>query len=344
MGTWGTRIYEDDVALDIRGDFLEGRASGRPIADIEQSIKAEYIDDDVPEVNDVVLLALACAELETATLTDETKRAALEVIESGRQYEHWRQEISNDEAGRRKRELTRIKRYLDEYTGSPVKRKSWIELQKTDETFDDADEEEVNEKLDDASWHMQEDIPGISEAEYFARHAVGIACMVHWAIARNYGSARLIDKAGVQQYQAGDLTIFAYVEEYIDGKLFATDFQQGEVRKFVEAYYAWVINEDIVEHVTKERENYSFVATPQELELMDEIIDRRFEEYKADPAVFYRGDDEGMFTTVKRKRSPVKAFWATIFFIAVLIFIIAAVYLILSQLHNGVVYLVELFM
>lgn len=67
MGTWGTRIYEDDTALDVRGDFLERFHAGEAVSEIEAAIKEEYFEEDIPEVTDVAILALACAELGLAS-------------------------------------------------------------------------------------------------------------------------------------------------------------------------------------------------------------------------------------------------------------------------------------
>jgi len=301
MGTWGTRIYEDDIALDLRGDFLERHHDGETVETIEAAIKEEYIEDDVPEVTDVVLLALACVELETATLTKETKQAALEVIESGRQYKHWQDETSPAEAGRRKRELTLVKSYLDQYDGLPVKRKSWTELQKEDGYSHNMTE---NEKLDDVEWHMQEDIPGISEKEYFARHAAPIACMVHWIVTRDHSSSEFSERFEVNEYKTSETDIFTRIADNMDQKLMLADVKPGLARKFVQAYYAAVFYEDFAECVEKDRPSYSYVATVEELDAMALIIDKRFKEYIDNPAVFTI-DDVG--DVQARSRSVPKA-------------------------------------
>lgn len=135
MGTWGTRIYEDDTALDVRHRFLsyistlpsEQRTRQETIAEIEQVIYGEFKGDDA----DTVTLALCCVELEKGLLTEETKRNTLEVIGSGRDIARWDDAASEDFA-KRKDELTLIRKYIEDYDGRPVMRKSWIELQKSD--------------------------------------------------------------------------------------------------------------------------------------------------------------------------------------------------------------------
>lgn len=312
MGTWGTRVYEDDVALDVRGDFLESRSNGDPIEEIEAAIRDEYYEEDVPEVNDVVTLALACVELETGTLTDVTRQAALEVIESGRQYEHWQREASADDAGRRKRELTLIKKYLETYNGRPVRRKSWLELQKTDGDLGVAGADEEAEKIEDVEWHMQEEGEGLTEEEYYANHASILAGMVHWLMTRGYLSNELAEHAETRRCMEGGVTIFAYLEDMLDSKLMSTEVRAGKARKFVRAYYASMrYYEDFTEQIVKDRDNYSFAITKSELELMAEVIDRRFTEYEADPKQFAAQEPADDGAVIVRKRSIPKTILAS---------------------------------
>jgi hypothetical protein len=132
MGTWGTRIYEDDNALDIRSEFMDENHAGTSVREIENTILEEYLEKDVQANNDVTWLALCCVELETGTLTPKVSKQALAIIASGRQYDHWLAEAGKEAAAQRKHELTLIKKYIDQYSGQPVKRTSWLELQKAD--------------------------------------------------------------------------------------------------------------------------------------------------------------------------------------------------------------------
>lgn len=337
MGTWGTRIYEDDIALDLRGDFLDRYHDGETVESIEAAIKEEYIEDDVPEVTDVVVLALACVELETATLTKETKQAALEVIESGRQYKHWQDETSSAEAGRRKRELTLVKSYLDQYDGLPVKRKSWTELQKEDGYSDNTDE---NEKIEDVEWHMQEDIPGISEKEYFARHAGPIACMVHWIVTRDHSSNEFSERFEANEYKTGETDIFTRIADNMDQKLLSTDIKPGLARKFVQAYYSVSFYEDFAECVENDRPSYSYVTTAGELDAMAMIIDKRFKEYTDNPSVFTVDD---VVDVQAKSRSVPKAILGILILllltgvsIGLFILVIYGVWQILSNLINSI--------
>lgn len=324
MGTWGTRIYEDDMALDLRADFLDGVHSGEDISVLETRLLDEYADEDAPEIQDVALLALACAELESGTLSDKMKAAALEVIASGRQYEHWKQEASPADAGRRKRELKRIKQYLETYDGTPVKRKSWTALQKADPAqtviSDDADETTVD-KLDDVSWHMQDEIGQETEAEYFARHASGVACMVHWAATHGLLAKR---DSGSTKYPSKSLSIFTYIDEYFDGKLFDSDFKAGDARNFVTTYYNGSYYADLILEIQKDRDNYSYILSRKELDAMAKYIDARYAEYKKDPPLFAEQN-----ISPQRKKTPMQVFLGTLMLIVICTIVVAAVVFVL---------------
>lgn len=138
MGTWGTQLYEDDTALDARSDFLEYRKSGMGVKAAEQAVIDEAQDtfDGEPEWIDITWLALCCAELETGTLSQLAKSKALEIIDSKRQYDFWI-EYGGDktDAGARSREMALIKKYITAYDETPVKRKSWLALQKADREY-----------------------------------------------------------------------------------------------------------------------------------------------------------------------------------------------------------------
>lgn len=134
MGAWGTRIYEDDFCLDVRADYLEDLANSISPAEAEEQLlkDVEEAYDNNTHLNDLAILSLGCAQLETATLTPSIKQKVLEVIDSGRDADYWREETDAEEAGLRKRELTLVRKYVTTYKGEKVRRKSWIDLQRAD--------------------------------------------------------------------------------------------------------------------------------------------------------------------------------------------------------------------
>lgn len=133
MGAWGTRIYEDDTALDVRSDYLGLIKSGISHSDAEKQILSthSYKENIKDYYNDLIILALCCAQLELATLSENIKQKALNIIESGNDIEFWLETGNKESAGLRKRELQLIKKYINSYNEKPVKRQSWLKLQAT---------------------------------------------------------------------------------------------------------------------------------------------------------------------------------------------------------------------
>ena len=85
MGTWGTGIFADDFASDIRADWREAIEDGLTPAAATSVLIARYRarelgdDDDGP----TFWIALAAAQTLTGRLQPEVKQRALEVITAG---------------------------------------------------------------------------------------------------------------------------------------------------------------------------------------------------------------------------------------------------------------------
>ena len=107
MGAWGYGIFEDDVALDVRGDFEEAVNGGASIEEASAVILGEYAEE-LEDVDDgpVVYLALAALQVERGRVQDPIRREALRVIDEGTNLPRW--EDAGEEA------LTARKRVLDD--------------------------------------------------------------------------------------------------------------------------------------------------------------------------------------------------------------------------------------
>ena len=92
MGAWGTGIFQDDTACDIRDgyrDYLgEGLSGPEATARILKELGAGSLAD--PHEAGVVWMALAAVQWKHGRLEDETKKRALSVIESGTDLERWK--------------------------------------------------------------------------------------------------------------------------------------------------------------------------------------------------------------------------------------------------------------
>lgn len=90
MGVWGTGIFEDDTACDIRdnykdclGDGITGPAATKWILNEFEDSLAE------PSESGVVWLALAAVQWQYGRLDDETRERALHVIDFGSDLARW---------------------------------------------------------------------------------------------------------------------------------------------------------------------------------------------------------------------------------------------------------------
>ena len=95
MGTWGPKIYEDDLAQNIKEEYEElieeGKANEEAIEEICLRYKEEI--EDVDE-SSVFWMALADVLCKHKKLTKCVKEKALKEIESGKNLERWKKEAS----------------------------------------------------------------------------------------------------------------------------------------------------------------------------------------------------------------------------------------------------------
>ncbi|TAJ48666.1 MAG: hypothetical protein EPO52_11185 [Herbiconiux sp.] len=100
MGAWGTAIFSDDVAADVKGvyrDLLEDK-----VGDLEarRLTIAQFADLDQEESH-ILWLALAAAQVAYGRLDDEVKGRALYIIDSGIDEPRWEESSSKDRTARR---------------------------------------------------------------------------------------------------------------------------------------------------------------------------------------------------------------------------------------------------
>jgi hypothetical protein len=90
MGTWGPGIFEDDVALDVRGDFQEHLDSGTAPEAAADQVLGGY-QDSLEDMDDgpVVILALAASLLDAGVRSHSVLDEARRVIETQAGLERW---------------------------------------------------------------------------------------------------------------------------------------------------------------------------------------------------------------------------------------------------------------
>ena len=91
MGAWGTDLFDDDTALDMRADFEELLEDGYSVREATARILEEYeamYDDEEDQRADIYLI-LAALQMEQHDLQPEIKARALEIIANGEGLEIW---------------------------------------------------------------------------------------------------------------------------------------------------------------------------------------------------------------------------------------------------------------
>jgi hypothetical protein len=113
MGAWGTDIFDDDVATDVRSTFeneLEGGGSAAHATAVVLREWSEALDDK--DDGPIVWLALAALQLDRKALQKSVKEHALSVIESGENQRRWDEETAPDDAAKRRTVLETLRARL----------------------------------------------------------------------------------------------------------------------------------------------------------------------------------------------------------------------------------------
>jgi hypothetical protein len=93
MGAWGTAIFSDDLAADVRGDWRELLLDGMETDAAADAMLRSY-QHAVEDEDDATIfwLALAAAQTETGRLQDSVRDKALTIIAAGGDVERWAEE------------------------------------------------------------------------------------------------------------------------------------------------------------------------------------------------------------------------------------------------------------
>ena len=117
MGTWGTGLFSDDLAADVREEFRDLLGEGLTTADAVNRLRKEYKSSlRDPDEESVFWLALADTGWRLGRLDDAVLKNALRVIDSGQDLKRW-----EDPADRKKREqvLARLRTKLQSAPPAP---------------------------------------------------------------------------------------------------------------------------------------------------------------------------------------------------------------------------------
>jgi hypothetical protein len=92
VGTWGTGIFSDDTAADVRGEWREALMDGLADDEATARVLAQFADVlDDPDDGVIVWLALAAAQMQTGRLQEDVRDRALSLIAAGGDVDRWRE-------------------------------------------------------------------------------------------------------------------------------------------------------------------------------------------------------------------------------------------------------------
>ena len=111
MGAWGTGIFEDDLASEVRDEYFELIESLLPVKEATKTIIESFQEElEDSEESNVFWLSLAAIQLDNNNLSEVVKEKALDIINSGTDLERW---INNPKLySSRKDVLEQLKRQL----------------------------------------------------------------------------------------------------------------------------------------------------------------------------------------------------------------------------------------
>ena len=91
MGAWGTGLYSDDFALDVKSEFLDAINSGKPYREAFEELKKTYVDNAYNDDPDIPVFWFVCADIlwKKGRLDEDIKQTALEYLESETDIARW---------------------------------------------------------------------------------------------------------------------------------------------------------------------------------------------------------------------------------------------------------------
>lgn len=110
MGTWGTGIFSDDMASDIRAEFRDHIIDGLTPEEATDKLIAAYQPESDPEEASVFWLALASTQWSLGRLVPHVREKASEILASGIELTRWQDDAKA--YAKRKQVLSKLQEQL----------------------------------------------------------------------------------------------------------------------------------------------------------------------------------------------------------------------------------------
>lgn len=110
MGFWGVKLYENDIAKDVRDEYIDSLKQGISNEETTKKMIKAWSTEDIDE-DSIFWITLADTQWEYGRLLKEVKDKAIEYIENGEELEKWKE---NKELYKKRKEiLEQIKEKLN---------------------------------------------------------------------------------------------------------------------------------------------------------------------------------------------------------------------------------------
>lgn len=92
MGTWGVNLYQDDVSLDVRDEYINFLKVGMNNREATKMLIENYVDIMDEEEIPLFWFALADTQWKYGRLLAEVKEKAISYIDAGTDLKHWEED------------------------------------------------------------------------------------------------------------------------------------------------------------------------------------------------------------------------------------------------------------
>ena len=113
MGAWGVKIFQDDIAEDVKDEYIDRIKQGKNNIEVTNELIEEYVNGlDEDEIS-VFWFALASIQWDYGRLLEEVKEKALGYIKSGQDLRRWKKEESEKNYIKRKEVIQELENKLN---------------------------------------------------------------------------------------------------------------------------------------------------------------------------------------------------------------------------------------
>lgn len=94
MGAWGTGLYSDDFALDVKSELIDQLKFGVHYREAFEKLKEDYVDTAEYDDPDIPVFWFVCADVlwKYGRLDDDIRQTALSYIDNGGDLQRWADE------------------------------------------------------------------------------------------------------------------------------------------------------------------------------------------------------------------------------------------------------------